>query len=199
MQLTKSGFTFMVVIFSLFLCIFEGMCGVTYATYVVHELNAQGVSIGNAIGTATGAVASILFAIHAIQNWCAKWPKLFLYISSVIELMVAAILISDLSVWVYVVLVGSSTVLFIQAWQCGRRVLINRIFIKDASTHLLQTTEVPICIGYCIGSLIAGLLPADAYVLASESLASTLIYFIGGVIQIKYLDYFTQNNVVFDD
>ena len=50
-----------------------------------------------------------------------------------------------------------------------------------------------------MGSLIGGLLPATATVLAIESMASSVIYLVGGVIQIMYLDYFTQNNVVFDD
>jgi len=140
-----------------------------------------------------------LFALHAVQNWCAKRPKTFLYFSTAIEIIVALLLLTSLNVWVYVVLVGSSTILFIQAWQCGRRVLINRIFIKDASTHLFQTTQIPLSIGFCVGSLIGGLLPATATVLAIESMASSVIYLVGGVIQIMYLNYFTENKLVFED
>ena len=199
MSFTKSGFTFVVVVASFFLCIVEGMQGVAYTTFIVHELNSSGISIGNAIGCATGAVASVLFALHAVQNWCAKRPKTFLYFSTATEIIVALLLLTSLNVWVYVVLVGSSTILFIQAWQCGRRVLINRIFIKDASTHLFQTTQIPLSIGFCVGSLIGGLLPATATVLAIESMASSVIYLVGGVIQIMYLNYFTENKLVFED
>lgn len=50
-----------------------------------------------------------------------------------------------------------------------------------------------------MGSLIGGLLPATATVLAIESMASSVIYLAGGVIQIMYLNYFTENKLVFED